>query len=98
MLREKLYSSEMAGELRELMRHANALLDATADQVDDRIKDARARLEQRLADAKRKYADIDDVFREKLQATGQLIQDKPYQAIGGSFVVGLLLGWLMSRK
>jgi ElaB/YqjD/DUF883 family membrane-anchored ribosome-binding protein len=35
---------------------------------------------------------------DKAQAADEFIHAKPYYAIGGTFIGGLLLGWFMSRK
>lgn len=85
-------------ELQEIMRHAEALLNATAEDVDDRVKQARAKLDERLAEAKRKFGSVGDDMRETVELTDRFIHDKPYHAIGGSFLIGLLLGWLMRGK
>jgi ElaB/YqjD/DUF883 family membrane-anchored ribosome-binding protein len=95
---KKTYGDELAVEMNEIMRHAQKLIDATSDKIDDKTKEARAMLEARLAQAKVKYGEFEDRFREKVEATDVLIHEKPYHAIGGSFLLGLLLGWLMSRK
>ena len=47
-----------------------------------------------------------DIVVDRLELLGlearevkiRLIHDKPYHAVGGSFLIGLVLGWLMSRK
>jgi len=88
----------MADELREIIRHAGALIDATAGEADERVKKARESLEERLEAAKRTYADLDGLLDEKLQAADRVIHEKPYHAVGGSFLLGLFLGWFMSRK
>jgi len=94
----KSYGDEASEELREIMRHAGALLDATAGEADERIQKARERLEERLETARRKYDDINDLIGEKVEAADRLVHEKPYHAVGGSFLLGLLLGWFMSRK
>ena len=91
-------SDAMAAELREIIRHAGALVDATADEADERVKKARDMLGQRLEAAKRQYADLDALLDAKLQAADRILHEKPYHAVGGSFLLGLLLGWIMSRK
>ena len=91
-------SDAMAAELREIISHAGALVDATADEADERVQKAREMLGKRLDDAKNKYADLDDLLDRKIEAADRLIHDKPYHAVGGSFLLGLLLGWFMSRK
>ena len=88
----------MAAELREIIRHAGALVDATAGEADERVQKVRDLLEKRLDAAKSKYADLDDLLDRKLEAADRLVHDKPYHAVGGSFLLGLLLGWFMSRK
>ena len=88
----------MAAELRELIRHAGVLVDATADEADERVQKARELLAKRLDAAKSKYADLDEILDEKLQAADRILHEKPYHAVGGSFLLGLLLGWFMSRK
>lgn len=98
MAAKTTHTEAMARELREIIRHAGALVDATADEADERVQKARDTLEQRLEAAKRNYADLDDLLDEKLQAADRVIHEKPYHAVGGSFLVGLLLGWFMSRK
>ena len=91
-------SDAMAAELREIIRHAGALVDATADEADERVQKVREQLEKRLDAAKSKYADLDGLLDEKLQAADRILHEKPYHAVGGSFLLGLLLGWFMSRK
>ncbi|MFP5259126.1 MAG: DUF883 family protein [Acidobacteriota bacterium] len=88
----------MADELREIIRHAGMLIDATAGEADEKVKKVRETLEKRLDAAKRQFADLDDVLDEKLQTADRVIHEKPYHAVGGSFLLGLLLGWFMSRK
>ena len=91
-------SDAMAAELRDIIRHAGALVDATADEADEQVKKVRDQLAKRLEAAKSKYADLDELLDRKIEAADRLIHDKPYHAVGGSFLLGLLLGWFMSRK
>jgi ElaB/YqjD/DUF883 family membrane-anchored ribosome-binding protein len=88
----------MSNEMQHIIDHAQALVEATAGEVDDRIKSARAALKERLESAKSEFGDLEDGLLEKVQAADELIHAKPYYAIGGSFITGLLLGWLMLRK
>ena len=98
MTEKRAYADDAAKELREIIRHAGALLDATADEADERVQKVRELLEKRLDAAKSKYADLDDLLDRKIEAADRLVHDKPYHAVGGSFLLGLLLGWFMSRK
>lgn len=98
MFKESAHTEEMAHELREIMGHAQKLIEATAGEIDDRTRAARAVLEERLAVAKVKVGEFEGHLKNRLQDTDKLIREKPYYAIGGSFVIGLMLGWLMGRK
>lgn len=98
MAARSTHADAMAAELREIVRHARALVDATAGEADDRVQKAREQLEQRLEDARGRYDALDDLIDRKIEAADRLVHDKPYHAVGGSFLIGLLLGWFMSRK
>jgi len=98
MFKESTHGEEMAQELREVINHAQKLVEATAGEIDDRTRSARAVLEERLAVAKVKCGELEGHLKNRLQDTDKIIREKPYYAIGGSFVIGLMLGWLMGRK
>jgi ElaB/YqjD/DUF883 family membrane-anchored ribosome-binding protein len=88
----------MSKEMQNIMSHAHALVEATSGELDDRIKSARAALNERLVAVKGEYGDLEDQLLVKVQAADNFIHGKPYYAIGGTFIAGLFLGWFMSRK
>ena len=88
----------MSKEMKLIMDHAHALVNATSGEVDERIKEARAALKERLDSAKGEYGNLEDQLMVKVQAADEFIHVKPYYAIGGTFIAGLFLGWFMSRK
>jgi ElaB/YqjD/DUF883 family membrane-anchored ribosome-binding protein len=88
----------MSQEMQSIMDRAHALVDATSGELDDRIKSARAALMERLESAKGDYGKLEAQLLDKVQAADEFIHVKPYYAIGGTFIGGLLLGWFMSRK
>lgn len=88
----------MEKEMHNIMEHAQALIDATSDEVDDHIKSARSALRERLESARKEYGEIEGKVLAKAQSADAFIHEKPYYAIGGSFIVGLLFGWALSRK
>lgn len=98
MFDESAHTEEMAQELREVMAHAQKLIEATAGELDDRTRAARAMLEERLAVAKVKCGELEGHLKNRMQDADKLIREKPYYAIGGSFLIGLMLGWLLGRK
>ena len=92
------HSEAMAAELRELVSHAQALVEATAGEVDERITAVRKNLQERLTAAKDKYGEAECKFLDTVKAADELVREKPYYAVAGSFLGGLLLGWLIARK
>jgi len=88
----------MSKEMKSIIEHAHALVNATSGEMDNRVKSARAALMERLESAKNEYGEIEDRLIEKIQAADEFIHVKPYYAIGGTFITGLFMGWIMSRK
>lgn len=92
------HNKTMDKEMRYIMDHAKALVDATSGELDDRIKSARAALKDRLESARGQYGEFEDKLLDKVKSADEFIHVKPYYAIGGTFFAGLFLGWFMSRK
>ena len=92
------HSKKIAQEMQQIVNHAQSLVDATSGELDDRIKSARAALKERLETVQGGYGRLEARFLDKVQDADAVIHEKPYYAIGGSFLGGLLLGWLLSRK
>jgi ElaB/YqjD/DUF883 family membrane-anchored ribosome-binding protein len=95
-------TERMSAELHEIMHHSRALLEATGGELDEQVKKARKALEESLATAKDKYGEYGHKLLDSCKTaaceTDRVVRDKPYHVIGGTFIVGLLLGWVLSRK
>jgi ElaB/YqjD/DUF883 family membrane-anchored ribosome-binding protein len=91
-------TQKMSEEMQHIIDHARALVDATSGELDDRIKSAREALKERLDSSKSGYGNIEKQILGKVTEADEFIHVKPYYAIGGTFIGGLLLGWFMSRK
>ena len=89
---------KMSEEMQHIMDHARVLVDATSGELDDRIKSAREALKERLDSSKSGYGNLEKQLMSKVTGADEFIHVKPYYAIGGTFIGGLLLGWFMSRK
>lgn len=88
----------LASEVREIMAHAQALVEATADELDDRVAKVRTDLKYRLDKAREKYGDLECTLKDKMQVADEYVRDKPYHAMGVSLLAGLFLGFLARRK
>ena len=91
-------TQKMSEEMQHIIDHARELVDATSGELDDRIKTARGELKERLDSSKSGYCDLEKQFLGKVLDADEFIHVKPYYALGGTFIGGLLLGWFMSRK
>jgi ElaB/YqjD/DUF883 family membrane-anchored ribosome-binding protein len=89
-------------DLKMLARDSEALLVATADDLSEKAKGARARLAGALERAKTTCAELQEQAIASATAAGRradiVIRDHPYQSIGIAFGVGLLVGVLVARK
>lgn len=92
------HTKAMSQEMQHIIDHAHALVEATSGEVDDRIKAARAKLQERLVATKGEAEALEDRLLETVETADKFIHVKPYYAIGGTFIAGLFLGWFMSRK
>ena len=77
---------------------AEALLAATADVAGKKVEEARNRLAAALESGKEIYDQVRKQAVEGAKAADQSIRKNPYQAIGVALGVGLLLGYLISRR
>lgn len=83
--------------LQQAIDQAQQLVDATADKLDDGIQSARISLLEGLEETRWKAAELENKVRSRACQAQDFVQNKPYQAVGISFVAGLFLGWLMSK-
>jgi len=97
-MKEKKHPEAMADELRELVDRAQTLLDATAGEATEEITEVRKNLQERLKWAKDTYGSAEQQFADTLKAADELVREKPYYAVGGAFLGGLLFGLLLARK
>lgn len=97
-----LARERVLADLRTLARDSEDLLKATAGDVSDKAKEARQRV---LAAVEKARATCDDLQEETLararaaaKKADTVIRDHPYESIGISFGVGLLIGVLVGRR
>ncbi len=89
-------------DLETLARDAEGLLKATAGDLSEKAKGARARLVGALKRAKATCAELQVQTMASAKAaakrTDTVIRDHPYESIGIAFGIGLLVGVLVTRK
>ena len=98
----RLARDRVMTDLKALATDAEALIRATADDVSDKTKEARARLSAALEKAKSTCADLQErgmaTAKEAAKKADDTIRAHPYESIGIAFGVGLLLGVVFRRK
>lgn len=89
---------KVVADFKALMRDAEELMKATADDLGEKAKDARARLKVALSEAKDSCAGLEERAAAGAKATDKVIREHPYQSLGVAFGVGLLIGVLVNRR
>jgi len=91
-------SEKLIRDFETLARDAEALLKATADDMGEQTKEARARLGNALESARGSIRQLEDKVTAGAKTTDKVIREHPYESIGIALGVGLLIGLLVSRK
>jgi len=87
-----------SNDMGTLAEDARALMAATADVAGEKIAEARTRLAGALERAKEIYGRVKEKTVEGAKATDQAVHEHPYQAIGITFGVGAIFGYLVARR
>ncbi len=87
-------TERLVSDLKLLVRDAEELVEATAQDVSDRAKEARARLRRAVALARETCDGLQDKAVAGARAADSVIRDHPYQSLGIALGVGVLLGVL----
>jgi ElaB/YqjD/DUF883 family membrane-anchored ribosome-binding protein len=95
---DNITRDKLVGDLKVVAKDAEELIKATAGDLGERAKAARARLTVALENAKATGAKIQQKAIERAKATDEAIHEHPYPAIGIAFGVGLLIGFVLGRK
>jgi ElaB/YqjD/DUF883 family membrane-anchored ribosome-binding protein len=93
---------KMVDDLKQVIVDAEALLQATAHQTEDKVADLRARLVDNIHTARERLAEADAALRAKTRevarATDTYVHDNPWKAIGVAAGAGLVIGLLIGRR
>lgn len=86
------------GDLKTLAHDAEELLKVTAGDLGEKAREARAKLATTLESAKATCRKLEERTVATARAADRVIRDYPYQSIGVSFGLGLLIGVLVNRR
>ena len=85
-------------DLKILARDAEDILKATAGQAGDKMSEVRARLTAALESAKATCHRLEEKVVVGAKATDRVIRQHPYESMGVTFGLGLLVGVLVGRR
>ncbi len=89
-------AEKLVRDVRMVVQGAEELIKATAGDIEDRTRQARARLAGALVVAKESLQQTEQAAA--LRASDGWVRENPYPAIGAGVIVGLLFGILLSRR
>ncbi|MCY4753119.1 DUF883 family protein [Pelomonas aquatica] len=97
-----LAKEKLAADFRAVMDDIDSLMTATGSQAEGEAKALRARIRERLDDARERLLDAQHEAvrraRAAATATDDYVHDNPWQAIGVAAAIGLALGVLIGRR
>ena len=89
-------------DFKAVVADTEELLKATASQTGEKVAAARIKVEESLADARKRLSELGEDLTDKAKAaarkTDELVHEHPWQAVGLAAAVGFLLGMLISRR
>ena len=92
----------LIADFKVVMADAEALIKATANQGGEAFASVRAKAQESLEIAKAQMIDVEEMLltqtRAAVKATDVYVHENPWQAIGVSAGLGLLIGILIGRR
>lgn len=93
-----LTRERLVEDLRTLVRDAEELLKSGAEEAGEKVAALRARLQTSLDKAKDTCRRLEGHAIESAKAADKVIRSHPYESMGISFGIGVLLGVLINRR
>jgi ElaB/YqjD/DUF883 family membrane-anchored ribosome-binding protein len=91
-------AGKLAEDIKALVRDAEALLRASAENAEDLTDEARERAEQTLRALRGQLTDIERDLKGRAEVLDGYVRDNPWTAIAIAGGVALLAGLIMGRR
>ena len=91
-------AGKLAEDIKALVRDAEALLRASAENAEDLTEEARERAERSLHALRGQLSDIERDLKGRAEALDGYVHDNPWTAVAVVGGLALLLGLLMGRR
>lgn len=93
---------KLMADLRLVISDAEELLRLGAEQTGASATEWRAKVQERITQARHKLADVQDTAVERAKAAGHAaddyVHDHPWKAVGAAAGIGLIVGLLIGRR
>ena len=93
---------KLVSDMKIVIADAEEILRVTASQAGEKAVELRARIQDRLRDAKVRLQDAEAALVDKnkaaARATDDFVHENPWQAVGVAAALGLALGVLIGRR
>jgi ElaB/YqjD/DUF883 family membrane-anchored ribosome-binding protein len=91
-------AGKLAEDIRTLVKDAEALLRASAENAEDLTEDARRRAQESLHVLRSQLSEIERDLKGRAQVLDGYVHENPWTAVAVVGGVALLLGMLMGRR
>jgi ElaB/YqjD/DUF883 family membrane-anchored ribosome-binding protein len=95
-------TATLKADLAAVMRDAEALIKASADQGGAKVDEARSKIRESLETARSRLLEVERAARRQgedaMIATEDYVKRNPWQAVGIAAGVGLVVGVLLARR
>jgi len=95
-------TARLRDDLAAVLRDAEALVNASADQGGEKMAAARAKIRESIEAAKSRVRDVERSAREQgeaaLHSTEDYVRKNPWPAVGIAAGVGVVIGILLARR
>jgi ElaB/YqjD/DUF883 family membrane-anchored ribosome-binding protein len=95
-------TNRIAQEFQHFVADIEDLIKATTSLTGEDLQRAKAKLNQRIHAAKESATEMSETVmnraRKTAESTNNYVHEQPWNAIGASAAVGLLLGYLLARR
>lgn len=93
---------KLMADLRVVVRDAEELLSQAGSQAGEGFKAAKAKMEASLKAAKEELQYVEGLVvaksKEAARSTDEYVHEHPWKAVGMAAAIGVIVGFLVSRK
>jgi ElaB/YqjD/DUF883 family membrane-anchored ribosome-binding protein len=89
---------KLVRDVRVLVQDAEDLIEATAGDIGEKTREARAKLAGALVVAKDSLGKAEDAAAEGVRLANAILQGYPWQCLAAAFVTGVVLGMVAARR